>query len=183
MTAKTPEQTRERLIDAALHTVQTHGASALTLDLVAKQAGVSKGGLLHHFPNKEALISALLTNLLAEFEAKVQRYFEQEPTKPGRTLRAYIRATFDEEPLPMEVLMLLMSAVAEHESLLRMVQGDFKGWHERLMDDGIPPARATIIRQAADAFWTERPLHPNDDPTLRQQIVDELMRMTQETSE
>jgi AcrR family transcriptional regulator len=185
MTAKTPEQTRERLIDAALHTLQAHGASALTLSLVAKQAGVSKGGLLHHFPTKEALIGALLSDLFADFEVKVQRYLEQELPKPGRTLRAYIRATFDEQPLPMEVLTLLMSAIAEHESLLRMVQGDLTVWHERLMNDGIPPARATIIRQAVDAYWTERALHLDDagEPALRQQIVDELIRMTREAAE
>ena len=34
------------------------GERSATLDTVAKRAGVSKGGLLYHFPNKEALIAA-----------------------------------------------------------------------------------------------------------------------------
>src|SRR5213595_89593 len=39
------------------------GERAATLDAVAKRAGVSKGGLLYHFPNKEALIAATLERL------------------------------------------------------------------------------------------------------------------------
>ena len=33
----------------------------LTLDAVAKQAGISKGGLLYHYPNKEALLHRVNT--------------------------------------------------------------------------------------------------------------------------
>lgn len=36
------------------------GIAALSLNAVAREAGVSKGGLLHHFPNKQALIFALV---------------------------------------------------------------------------------------------------------------------------
>ncbi len=36
------------------------GASAVTLESVAAEAGLSKGGLLYHFPTKEALYAGLL---------------------------------------------------------------------------------------------------------------------------
>ena len=41
--------TRRRLLDAATAVVRRDGARALTLDAVAAEAGVSKGGLLYHF--------------------------------------------------------------------------------------------------------------------------------------
>ena len=41
--------TRKRLLDAAAAVVRRDGAGALTLDAVAAEAGVSKGGLLYHF--------------------------------------------------------------------------------------------------------------------------------------
>ena len=38
----------------------TSGAVHLTLDAVAERAGVSKGGLLYHFPSKESLLQAMV---------------------------------------------------------------------------------------------------------------------------
>jgi AcrR family transcriptional regulator len=56
MTPKTPTQTRERLLDATLTTLRAQGAAGLTLDAVAKEAGVSKGGLLHQCHQRTALV-------------------------------------------------------------------------------------------------------------------------------
>ena len=51
---------RERLLDAAVAVVRRDGAQALTLDAVAAEAGVSKGGLLYHFRSKRDLLDALV---------------------------------------------------------------------------------------------------------------------------
>ena len=40
--------------------MQCKGVAKLTLEAVAKEAGVSKGGLLYHFSNKEALIEGMI---------------------------------------------------------------------------------------------------------------------------
>ncbi|MDQ0635357.1 AcrR family transcriptional regulator [Arthrobacter pascens] len=54
---------REAVLDAFESLLIEVGERAATLDAVAKRAGVSKGGLLYHFPNKEALIEVLLDRL------------------------------------------------------------------------------------------------------------------------
>ena len=77
-------QTRDRLLDTAIATVRTHGITGLTLDSVAKEAGVSKGGLLHHFRSKDMLIETMLRRLFAQFAARVQAYADAEPPTPGR---------------------------------------------------------------------------------------------------
>lgn len=149
-------QTRERLINAAMQTMRDHGVEALTLDSVAREAGVSKGGLLHHFRSKDALVEAILRQLFAEFEALVQRFYDHEHTMPGRWLRAYVRATFADEGLPLEVSAMLLASLTENEALLALIQEDFYGWEERLAKDGIHPTRARVIRLATDAYWVER---------------------------
>ena len=50
---------RERILDTFESILNTDGERAATLDAVAAKAGVSKGGLLYHFPNREALITGL----------------------------------------------------------------------------------------------------------------------------
>jgi hypothetical protein len=49
---------REAVLDAFESLLIEVGERAATLDAVARLAGVSKGGLLYHFPNKEAMIGA-----------------------------------------------------------------------------------------------------------------------------
>lgn len=56
---------RHHLLWAALATALEKGFGHVTLDAIAQRAGVSKGGLLHYFPNKATLIEALLSHYSA----------------------------------------------------------------------------------------------------------------------
>jgi len=60
-----PARTRERLLDAAAKVVHRDGAQALTLDAVAQEAEVSKGGLLYHFKSKNDLVNAMVERWMA----------------------------------------------------------------------------------------------------------------------
>ena len=51
---------KERLFHAAMCVALENGFGKVTLDAVARQAGISKGGLLHHFATKKGLIRAML---------------------------------------------------------------------------------------------------------------------------
>jgi AcrR family transcriptional regulator len=173
-------KTRDHLIDTALATVRTHGIGGLTLDAVAKEAGVSKGGLLHHFRSKNMLVETMLRRLLAQFEARVQTYAEQEVPAPGRWLRAYVRATFDDEPPPLELVAVLLSGMLENNALLTLVRDDWQHWHDRLINDGVPAARAQVIRQAADAYWSERLMDvAPTDSAARSELMAELLRLVE----
>lgn len=54
---------RDRVLDAYETLLIEHGAASVTLDAVAAEAAVSKGGLLYHFASKDALCSGLLDRL------------------------------------------------------------------------------------------------------------------------
>jgi AcrR family transcriptional regulator len=152
-----PEAMRARLIDSALATLQTHGISGLTLDAVARQAGVSKGGLLHHFANKDTLTEAILITLLDRFTAQVEALYETEAPRPGRWMRAYIRASLDDsDALPLEIIPMLASALLENPGLTAYLQRDIAQWRARLTSDGLPPARVDVLRYAADSVWQVR---------------------------
>ncbi len=172
--------TRERLLDTAIATVRTHGIAGLTLDSVAKEAGVSKGGLLHHFRSKDMLIETMLRRLFEDFAARVQTYADQETPTPGRWLRAYVRASFDDEPPPLELVAMLLSGMIANETLMTLVRNDWRHWQTRLLDDGVPAPRAMVIRQAADAYWLEwlmdvASLHR----ATRAELMNELLKLTE----
>lgn len=64
---------KEKLMDAFEDILIERGENAATLDAVAKQAGVSKGGLLYHFPSKAALVDGLADRLEARMAEDIAR--------------------------------------------------------------------------------------------------------------
>lgn len=61
---------RSEILEAAERVVIRDGAGHLTIDAVAAEAALSKGGVLYHFPNKSALLEAMLVRLLDRYEAR-----------------------------------------------------------------------------------------------------------------
>lgn len=63
--------TRDRLLNAFETLVVGVGSRGATLDAVAAEAGVSKGGLLYHFRSKDDLVNGMLDRLREQGEADV----------------------------------------------------------------------------------------------------------------
>ncbi len=66
-----PGSTRDRIMEAAAAVAHAVGPAHLSLDAVAEQAGVSKGGLLYHFPTKVSLLKAIVERHLETIEHSV----------------------------------------------------------------------------------------------------------------
>ena len=97
-TDKTPRQrgrpsARDKILDATLDLVQEIGVPAITLEAVAERAGVSKGGLLYHFPFKEQLMRAANEYLIARRIQARQAVYEELAPHPNRALKAYVLAS------------------------------------------------------------------------------------------
>jgi AcrR family transcriptional regulator len=56
-------QTRARLIEATINCIVKYGYANATTPLIAEQAGLSRGAMLHHFENGSALIKAAISEL------------------------------------------------------------------------------------------------------------------------
>lgn len=84
---------RIQLLEAAAAIVNEQGSEYLTLDAVAKKAGVSKGGLLYHFKNKFALIQGLVDHADELYRNNVNEHVKNESQEVGKLLRAFIEAT------------------------------------------------------------------------------------------
>jgi AcrR family transcriptional regulator len=92
-----PRPARDRLLDAAERVVVEAGATHLTLDAVAKSAGVSKGGLLYHFPSKEALLEGMLARHFQDLDSEVtKRLASRERKTSGRERKASRADVFSE---------------------------------------------------------------------------------------
>ncbi|MGJ0119402.1 TetR/AcrR family transcriptional regulator [Williamsia sp. MIQD14] len=70
-TSARPEQERSRqakrrILDAAVRVLVDEGYAHATTLRIQKEAGVSRGGLLHHFPSRDELLVAAVHHLAAE---------------------------------------------------------------------------------------------------------------------
>jgi AcrR family transcriptional regulator len=57
---KRSERSRQQILDAALKLFSHRGYGATSVQEIAEAAGLSKGNLYHHFPDKETVFRALL---------------------------------------------------------------------------------------------------------------------------
>lgn len=67
-----PADTRSRILAAAEELSCETGPARVSLEAVAARAGVSKGGLLYHFPTKHALLRALIEEHVAEMRRVIE---------------------------------------------------------------------------------------------------------------
>lgn len=87
MTRAFRQQAEDRILDRAAELFAQHGFAHTSLKTVADAVGLSKAGLLHHFPSKEALFEA--TKEVGRVQgARVMEQLSGTPTGPERDARA-----------------------------------------------------------------------------------------------
>lgn len=77
MTASTPTTSvRDRLIDAAEACMRAKGIRSTTVSEVAEAAGVSRGWLYRHFPDKVSLLGAAIVRLNEAYWSEAHAFLE-----------------------------------------------------------------------------------------------------------
>lgn len=183
---KQPQLIRDRLIAATIDLLVEEGIGAVTLSAVAARAGVSKGGLQHHFSSKQELLQALSSEVLDHFTRQVTTVAESDAEPHGRNTRAYLHASADgfveagERELWKAAMMLVMARPE-----FRM---PYQEWEAAsLQRDAAQCEDATrllLCRLAADGLWLADLLgHRTIDPAQRAALVRHLEQLTQPRTE
>lgn len=160
---KDPLKVRAALIDAATTMIAEQGLARLTVEAVAKAAGVTKGGLFHHFPTKQALIDGVLDEVIANADRTLDALMADDPEHHGRFTRALLRGVFDDhranDSVSSRTLCLAMLADPA-------LQQRWAAWiasrvvRHAATDDN---QACAIVRLATDGIWLSS-LHDVDSP-------------------
>ena len=81
-----PDVTRERLLQAGFKEIYRRGFQGASLDTILDQAGVTKGALYHHFPDKAALGYAVVDEVVRDL--LLQRWLGVLQAEPGDPVTA-----------------------------------------------------------------------------------------------
>jgi AcrR family transcriptional regulator len=170
---KQPDVVRSDLIRSAAEIAATEGVGAVTLDAVAARAGVTRGGLQHHFSSKHGLLEALFCEMRDEFEREIATEAAAHPQDHNSMTRAYIRVTTKEVSRDGKA-----NAIRALVALL-LTQPDLRdrwaAWRKQAqfaeMAAEEDPELA-ICRLAADGLWMSNLLSFDEiSPALRSKIV------------
>jgi len=173
---------RDRILDSAEQLVSDEGARHLTLDAVAQAAGVSKGGLLYHFPSKDALLAGMIERHIDQLNARCSFERSRLPEACTSTeLKSWILAVLQPDRVREEAGAALLAAAANNPALLDGVRQRYAAHVAELEALGGGFARAAVILLAVDGLmlgeaWRVTPFTPEQ----RDRIVAELLRLTDE---
>jgi AcrR family transcriptional regulator len=178
-----PGPAHDRILEAAERVVVEVGAARLTLDVVAQAAGVSKGGLLYHFPSKESLLGALAQRYVQSKEQCI------ESAKSGiseddasRELKACILGILGRDPRSKAMGAALLATAANDPTLLEVIRERLASYNQELVNSSADFARAAIVTLAVDGLMMRESLRISPfTEQQRERVVRELMKIADES--
>ncbi len=170
------EATRTAILQSVGRIVSEEGADALTIDEVARAAALSKGGVLHHFPSKEALLLAAIRHDLDLFDEMVAHLEESDPGMPGAYTRAYLRVCVKSFERAHDEGLAFLHQFRSIPSTIELVREYKARWHQRLEEDGLDAAVAHLVRYTGDGVWLAA-IAGEQKPASFETMVDCLLRL------
>ncbi|MES1937402.1 TetR/AcrR family transcriptional regulator [Salinisphaera hydrothermalis] len=170
---KKPEAVRRALLDCAARIAIEHGLARVTVQAVADAAHVTKGGLLHHFASKQALLDALFVDLADAYENEIESRMTGRAHATGVFTRAYVETVIADVAEPSSRPRAILAVLAIGDARMRAL------WAERFArmlgrhadtDDTLDLA---TLRFAADGYWLSELIgsDPRDPARVRDSLL------------
>ena len=146
--------TRKKLLDSAYEILLGQGHAGLRFSRVSEEAGISRGGLLHHYPSKEDLIAAVYERVIEELEEKTRLTLAElsdDQLLQGLAQAAKERFYSNSYRIILDILL----GSGEEEAVIKMREASYSPdrpralsiFAERLAQTGISFKDADIVAQ------------------------------------
>jgi AcrR family transcriptional regulator len=134
------EETRSRILDAAVRKFAIAGYDAASVDDICAEAGVSKGAFYHHFPTKQSIFLALMQGWLATIDIGMGAVRAETVPETLIQMTDLLPGVFAaaEDRLPMFLEFWLQAS--RDETVWKAVIAPYRHYQEhfaRLIDDGV----------------------------------------------
>jgi TetR/AcrR family transcriptional regulator len=170
----------QAILDAAVRLFSEHGFDGVSMRTVAREAGVSKSNIYHHFESKEALYLAIMQSSAASLSGMIENLAVGKGAIEGRLrefARAHLAHLFDNAMTVRLMLRELLSGAEQMQKLMveQVVGGIFerlinifeKGQEAGLLRPGVDPGLCAFLILGSDLFYFQtNPL--NQYPPLDQ---------------
>ncbi len=167
---------RQKIIDATIEVITTHGIAGTTIAKVVELADVSMGLVNSHFTSKDILLGQVLRQMADEYKAHWYQRLEQASPQPVAQLSAMVLADFDAEVMNLRTLgvwfafraqvrarpeYLELVGMREREQLQKTV-ALFESLNRESRESQEPATLARLMSALLEGLWTEFYLYPRD---------------------
>lgn len=172
---------RTAIIEAAHRVAERQGGADFSYESTAVEAGLTKAGVLYHFPSREDLALAVVEHVAATWEEAMLTALGRpfEGASPAQRIRAYVEVSAHDEMTRADVAIYA-------DALCRPAhQGPWNEVFERWFDftgcSVAERARLTCARFAADGLWVAKAtgVIEGEGPTY-DAVVAELLALTED---
>lgn len=177
-------KTRQRILEAAAHVFAEYGYVAGTTNRIAECAEVSIGSLYQYFPNKDAILHALMdAHVDAGAELLGKRLADGLPEQLDEALRIFVRATIDnhrDNPRLHRVLFEEAPRAPAFLSRLHDLEQSMVDVTAGLLDNHPAVQAKGRLRARVVVATIESLVHrliASPDPADPQQLEDEIVRL------
>lgn len=181
--AERTASTREVLLKATIKCLYEHGYGATTTTMVADEANVSRGAMLHHFPSKADLMTFVVEQVFEE-AVTIYRELLADITNPRERLIAYPEAVWkvDSRPAGIAALEILQGSRSDPElaAKLRPVEAGIEASAIASLSQEFPkppsPALLHLIVGAVRGLAITQILTPEEDVTEAIALLQRLLQ-------
>ncbi len=136
------------MLDAFERLLVSRGERAATLDAVAKEAGVSKGGLIYHFPSRDAMVEGLLGRLR---ERAAQDDALMRDASAG--VVAYFLRTSQDADTPFDRTLVAVTRLRSHASARAALAAVQRQWYDAVLADVADETVAQMVMLMGDGLY------------------------------
>jgi len=151
-----------RLLDAASAAFLEHGADDVSLEEIARRAGVGIGTLYRHFPTRQALLEAVYRDQVELLEARAAELLKTE--SPGDALADWLRALMKFSSTKHTLTSALLAGLGKDSELLSSCSKVIRGAADALLARA---QEAGVVRPDADSGDVIRLVHAVNIATQR----------------
>ncbi len=156
----TKDGVRNKILEAVGRVVAKEGVDGTTVDAIAREAGMSKGGVLHHFSSKQDMLLGMVDLYEEHFLARRDQLAATLPPTPLRLLKATVTlmlADFD-DTIPGNASVLDNAAA-------RTRVGEMKRrFFEDVSTGARNPEMVALVMYVIDGMWMDVRFDPTAIP-------------------
>lgn len=155
MARRRSAQTPEVILEAAEAVIRREGAARLTIDAVAAEAGLSKGGVMHHFASRDALVAGMVRHQLGRMDAEMRAIEADLPPSCAAPLVAMIRHARAHYGREDGIPKALLVASAENPGALQGFRDKIAETLNEIEPEGSPGAPSVLFLAVLGLLLTE----------------------------
>ena len=115
------EETRQRLIEAALSLMQEKPFEQISVEEITERADVAKGTLFNYFPTKEHLLMAYMQEMVEEVYEFLEQLHPESAESQWEVLRQVMRFIAEHDGRSLALTRSMFAACCHNDHLRQMV--------------------------------------------------------------